>query len=41
MYICPQFKWLANGALLTFWMELLRQVVGALILESGYKMKIG
>ena len=40
MYICPQFRWLTNGAL-SFWIESLRQVVGALIFEIGYKVKIG
>jgi len=40
MYICPQFKWPTNGAL-SFWIELLRQVVGTLIFEIGYKVKSG
>ena len=39
MYICPQSKWLTNGAL-SFWIELLRQVVGPLIFEISYKVKI-
>jgi len=38
MYISPQFKWLTDGAL-SFWIELLRQVVGALIFEISYKVK--
>ena len=39
MYKCPQFKWLTNGTL-SLWVELLRKVVGALIFEIGYKVKI-